>query len=127
MKLVLIINTVMILIVIMRPADAQISLYHKLYKSYKEPTILYYIGKNPYHRVLDIYFYKRGNLSVVPITSVDNIPRGTNKLLVLEHKDESNNPRFGKLIFKTYPDWIMKFNFNNWQSRSNSWYIYEIK
>ena len=126
MKLVLIVNFGVLSIVILKPADNQISLYHKLYNRYKEPTILYYTEVNPYHRVLDIYFYKRGNLSVVPISSIDQIPKGKNKLVVLKHRDETNNTRLGKLIFTTYPDWILKFNFNNWQSRSNLCYVYEI-
>lgn len=127
MKLILIVNAGLLCIVMLRPADSQVSLYHKLYKNYKESTILYYIGGNPYHRVLDIYFYKRKNLSVVPIKSIGDIPEGKNKIVVLEQRDETNNPRLGKLIYSTYPDWVLKFNFNNWQDRSHSYYVYEIK
>ena len=126
-KLAFIVNTGALLIVMFKPADSQISLYHKLYKDYKEPTTLYYLEENPYHRVLDIYFYKRKNLSVEPIISLNDIPKGKNKLVVQEHRDETNNPKLGKLIYTTYPNWILKYNFNNWQDRSHSWYIYELK
>ena len=56
-KLAFIVNTGALLIVMFKPADSQISLYHKLYKDYKEPTTLYYLEENPYHRVLDIYWF----------------------------------------------------------------------
>ena len=127
MKLIFIVNAGVLLVVMFKPADSQISLYHKLYKNYKEPTIHYCLEGNPYHRVLDIYFYKRNSLTVESIKSMDDIPEGKNKLVVMEHRDEFNNPRLGKLVYTTFPDWILKFNFNNWQDRSHSWYVYEIK
>ena len=127
MKLTFIVNVGALLIVMFKPADNQISLYHKLYNDYKEPTTLYYMEENPYHRVLDIYIYKRKNLSIEPIKSLDDITIGKNKLVVLEHKSETNHPKLGKLIYKTYPEWILKNNFNNWQDRSHSWYIYQLK
>ena len=127
MKLIFIVNTGALLVIMFKPADNQISLYSKLYNSYTEPTTLYYLERNPYHRVLDINFYKRNNLTIEPIKSLDSIPEGKNKLVVLEHRDEFNNPNLGKLIYTTYPDWISRFNFNNWQKRSHSWYIYELK
>ena len=126
MKLVFMANAVLLLIIMFKPADNQISLYQKLYSNYKEPTTLYYLERNPYHRVLDINFYKRKNLSLVPITSIDDIPESKKSLVVMEHRDESNNPRLGKMVFSTFPDWLLKFNFNNWQSRSRAWFIYEV-
>lgn len=126
-KLIFIVNAGALLIVMFKPADNQISLYHKLYKDYNEPTTLYYLKGNPYHRVLDIYFYRRKNLSIEPIKSLDDIPEGKNRLVIQEHRDETNNPKLGKLIYTTYPDWILKYNFNNWQEHSHSWYIYELK
>lgn len=127
MKFIFIVNTGVLLIAMLKPADTQISLYSKLYHDYKEPTTLYYIDENPYHRVLDIYFYKRKNLTIESIKSIDDIPEGKNKLIALEQWDKFNNPKLGKLIYSTYPDWILEYNYNDWISRSHSWYVYEIK
>jgi len=127
MKFVFCVNAALLLVVMLKPADSQISLYHKLYKSYHNSAVLYYTENNPYHRVMDVYFYKRKNLSIKPIASIDSIPEGKNKLVVMEHRDKSNNPRLGQLIYATYPDWVLKFNFNNWQDRTHAWYIYEVK
>ncbi len=126
LNFVLIVNLGALLVVIFKPADNQISLYSKLYKEYEEPTTLYYYKENPYLRVLDIHFYKRKNLSIKPITSIENVPQGKNILVVQEKRDQSNNPKLGKLIYQTYPDWVLKFNFNNWQERTHSWYVYEL-
>lgn len=127
MKLVFILNFGLLVVVMFKPADNNISLYNKLYESYENPTVLYYIEHNPYHRVLDINFYKRNNFLIRPIVSIGQIPEGENKLVALEQKDKSNNPRLGNLIYSTYPNWLLKFNFNNWQDRTHSWYIYEVK
>ena len=127
MKLFFIVNAGLLIIIIFKPADSQISLYHKLYKDYREPTVLYYISGNPYDKALDIDYYKRKTLSIVQIASIDDIPKGENKLVVLEHYDETNNPKLGKQVYSSFPEWIRKFNFNNWQERSSFWYVYEIR
>ncbi len=127
MMLFFIINFAVLLIVSFNPADSQIYLYKKLYKEYKEPTTLFYINKNPYRRVLDIHYYKRKNLTIKHINSIDSIPLEKKGLVVLTNRNKSNNLRLGNLIYSTYPNWILKFNVNNWIDRTNVWYIYELK
>lgn len=126
MRLVFFTNIGMLLVVMFKPADSQISLYQEIYSSYKEPTTLYYINSNPYDRVLDIYFYKRKNLTIKKVESLNYIPADGNNLIVFNKRDKSDNSRIGDLVYSTFPDYVLKFNFNNWQDRAYAWYVYEI-
>lgn len=126
MKVVLTVNSLVLLVVVFKPADSQISLYRALYSNYKEPTTLYCIDKNPYERVLDIYFYKRNDLTVTHVNSIDDIPERENALVVSGKGELATHHRVGKLVYQTYPDWSKNFNINNWQERSLSWYVFEV-
>lgn len=127
MKTLFIVNTVVLVYVSFSPSDTQISLYQKIYNTYKEPTTLYFIKDNPYHRILNIHFYKRKNLLVKEIDSIKNIPDGGNNLIVLKNLNTKTDPRLNKLVYQTFPDWMFKLNFNHWIERSNAWYVYEVK
>lgn len=128
-KLFLIANFISLLIIAFKPADNQISLYKRLYNDYKTPTTLYYTDDNPYHRILDINFYKRKNLDVIKISSVNEINSDVNKnqLFVTKDRNTVNDIKMkNKLIYSTFPDWIKIFNFNKWIERSKCWYVYEL-
>jgi GPI mannosyltransferase 3 len=119
-------NVILLMIVAFTPADNHIALYNKLYSNYKEPATLHYAKDNPYKRVLDINFYKRANLAVVSLDSLKS-NTGNKQLLVTKDKgtpDMIKRPM--KMIYTTYPDWIYRFNFNNWIARTNCWYVYEL-
>lgn len=62
------ISTPLLIVVVFRPADSQVPLYKKIYTDYTEPITLYYVKDNPYHRVLDIYYYKRKDLTIKEIS-----------------------------------------------------------
>lgn len=130
MKTFFVVNFIFLAIIIFRPADNQIALYQTIYKQYEKPTILYYLDENPYLRVLNIHFYKRKNLEIKQISSLQEIkkPKDKNQLIVFTQKNvpkkfkEKNNP-----IYTSFPNWIKHFNFNNWLSRVNSWWLFEIE
>jgi len=129
MKLFFIVNFIALAIVSLQPADNQIPLYNSIYKNYKEPVTLYYINENPYKRVLDIYFYRRKNLSVNKIESLKDIDYKSNNknLIVFTNRDIPLD--FGKnhkLVYSSFPDYLLAFNFNNWLSRTKAWYVYEL-
>jgi phosphatidylinositol glycan class B len=122
-------NIILLAMIAFTPADNHISLYNKLYADYKEPATLYYTKDNPYNRGLDINFYKRANLTVIKLDSIDSIKSssGSIRLFVTKYKriaDLIQRPK--KVIYTTYPDWIYRFNFNNWIARTNCWYVYEL-
>lgn len=122
-------NILLLPVIALTPADNHIALYKKLYSDYKDRAELYYTNDNPYKRGLDINFYKRGNLSVVKLDSIESLKSltGNRQLFVTRDKKIADSiQRQKKLIYTTYPEWIYKFNFNNWIARTNCWYVYEL-
>jgi phosphatidylinositol glycan class B len=122
-------NIAALLIVTFKPANPQINLFHKLYSNYHEPATLYFIDDNPYHRALDVYFYKRSNLTIRQIKSVSEIVHDSSskQLFVTQKRNLADGiTQTKKLIYSTFPEWIRKFNFNHWLERSDCWYVYEI-
>jgi phosphatidylinositol glycan class B len=122
-------NIIALLIIIFKPADNQISLYKKLYTDYNTPTTLFYIEDNPYHRILDINFYKRKNLDIIKINSVSEINSDVNRKQLFVTKDRNTVDEIKmqkKLVYCSFPDWIYNFDFNKWIERTKCWYVYEI-
>jgi phosphatidylinositol glycan class B len=128
-KLFWITNIVALVVIAFKPADNQISLYQKLYDDYKTPATLYYTTDNPYHRILDVNFYKRSNLELKKINAANelNFDSSRKQLFVTLDKNAVNEIKARKkLIYSTLPDWIMRFDFNHWVKRTKCWYVYEL-
>jgi GPI mannosyltransferase 3 len=124
-----IVNMIFMTLIAFSPADGQISLYKKLFSDYKTSSTLYYIDKNPFNRVLDINFYKRPDLEIVKISSLKDLDLNNGRKTLFVTKDQNAaNDLFAqkRLVYSTYPKWIRILNFNNWMSRTNCWYVYEI-
>ena len=125
-KLFWVINIIFLTIITFKPANPQISLFNKIYADYNAPTIFYYVDDNPYR---NIYFYKRTNLEIIKIGSVKKIDLAFNKTQLFITADTTivkDIKLHKKLVFSTYPYWIMKFNFNNWLERTSHFYVYEL-
>lgn len=129
-----IVNLLFVAVTCFRPADPQIPLYEAVYKEVgNQKATLYHLGKNPYHRVLNVHFYKKQSLQLKELETIDSLPKkaeqdevqlvvlgGKGKQTDLSHKD-------AELIYSTFPNWLTKVNFNDWQSRTNVWKVYRIK
>lgn len=130
-KLFWYLNAVMLVILIFRPADDQISLYKKLWNDYQAPANLYFTGDNPYHRAkVDVHFYKRRSLVLKHIDSLQNIApcADTISLIVAGKPVPAVNGSFNPvLVYSTFPQWVSNFNFNHWIERTSFWYVYELK
>ena len=121
-------NFALLAVVTLRPADNQVPLYKTIYSNYEQPITLYCIEDNPYYRVLYISFYKRENLTIKTVQSVNDIPiQGRSYLIVTKNSDEAKEiPKEANLIYSSFPEWIKMFNFNDWQERTNEWLLYEV-
>ena len=129
MKGFFIINFLMLLSITFQSADGQISLYQSIYNNYKTPTTLYYVDSNPYHRVMDINFYKRKNLEILQTESFASIKYQSNRINLIvftNHNIPSGFDKNNRLIYSSFPGWINSINFYNWVDRINIWYVYEI-
>lgn len=124
------VNFAMLLVVIFKPADSYIALYETIYNRYTAPTKLYGLNENPYHRVLDIHFYKRANLSLNLINSTSEIQAGKDSIVLLATTDRNAAEQLTqahKLIYSGLPEWVRAFNYNRWLDRTKIWYVYEIE
>jgi phosphatidylinositol glycan class B len=127
MKLVFVVNFILLIVVIFKPADNQIGLYQTIYRNYHKPITLYYLDRNPYHRVLPINYYKRNQLAIYQVNDIEEIPRDTTtKLVVLEHRLKKDQLKNARLVYSSFPQWLLEYNFNNWQDRTSAWYVYEF-
>lgn len=119
-----------LLIVMFKPADSYIGLYEKIYNQYAGPTVLYYENENPYNRVLDIHFYKRANLCIRKVNTLNDIalPADTTVLVATTQNniDETVNLPH-TCVYASLPNWVNHFNYNNWLARTKIWHVYEIK
>ena len=130
-KLFWYLNILMVIILAFRPADAQISLYQKLWNDYESPAKLYFTGDNPYHRAaVDVNFYKRKSLVIVRVDSLQMIipSHDTVGLFLTDNPDLQADEQFTPvLIYSSLPQWVLRFNFNHWVDRTYFWQINELK
>ena len=123
-------NLAVLFIVMFRPADPNISLYEVIYDKYRDPITLYCLGKDPYRRVLNIQYYKRDNLTIRAIQSVAevNLDSTDKALLVTRQPEKLRGSEYSyELIYRTLPEWVKKFNINNWLERTRLWHVYEVR
>lgn len=129
-KLFWISNFIALLVVAVKPADSQISLYKTIYNNYSNPTILYFVKDNPYDRIKDICFYKRENLSITEIDTVSKLKGFNNdSVRLFVSKNQSDIDAINckkKLIYSTFPEWVWKINYKHWVERSKMWYVFEL-
>jgi phosphatidylinositol glycan class B len=122
-------NLVMVAVVMVVPVDTETKLFQKIYRDYPSATTLYFVNENPYHRALDIHFYKRKNLTIEKVDSIEQIKivSGRTSLVVTRTNPEIEGLRLTrKLIYCNFSDWINHFNFNHWIERTHFWYVYEL-
>jgi hypothetical protein len=103
-------------------------MYRKIYHRYPYPVTLYYITDDPYHRALDISYYKRRDLCIKKGGSVAWLDSVSEKkyLVAIKNRDpEFEKVKNLKQVYSTYPEWFTHLNFNQWQERTQMWYLFE--
>jgi phosphatidylinositol glycan class B len=128
-KITLVLNLVFLVIVCFKSADSQIDLYKFVYNTYEQQGTIYFQESNPYHRVLDIHFYKKQNMVFQHVDSLQQVQvKPAEVSLFVSDKNITDFPKHVKFteVYNSYPKWIYNFNYNNWLSRSRSWHVYEV-
>lgn len=123
-------NYLFLAIAALKPSDAQVSLYQKVYDDYPQPTKLYCVKGNPYSRAVDVHYYKRKNMTIHIIQSLDEITlsKDSTTLFVTTDKQEQKAVENGNdLVYSSFPEWIKYFNVTNWVARTNFRKMYEMK
>ena len=123
------IDLVLLAVVMLRPADAEISLYKTIYDGYPRPIAFYYFGDDPYDRVEHIHFYRRPDLEMAgAITGTTRfIPNDTILVATKRPADVEARWPHRTLIYSSLPAWVKHFDFNGWQERTDQWYVYQVE
>lgn len=132
--ILLIQNSLLLLISTFKPANEIVGLLSEIYnKSKKHKTVLLYDQTNPYYwGKIKYNFYQPKNIKIFPLDSFRQknnfITPNTTFLIATPTFDIDTSQLDFKIkpVYKTIPNWLRNFNFNNWISRSNVWSLYEI-
>lgn len=135
--MVVIINMPLLFAKMITPAQEAINYYRFLYSySSKQKTDLLCTEKDAYELVgCKVNFYKPQNLNSWVFKSDQEISSylSENKpesVLLLERKlsvDHEFTNYYKENMYCLFPDWILKFNFNNWQSKARIWNISKLQ
>lgn len=125
--LVIGVNILFVAVVCFRPADHHVNLYQAVYENYDKPQKLYYEKDNPFYRVLNVNFYRRPSLDTEDLAGRPEPADWNESLIVYNYRNipEGFEEKY-TCIYSTYPMWVANFNFNNWMSRSNLWYVFDL-
>jgi phosphatidylinositol glycan class B len=136
LKLTLVINGLLLLPVLTRPALDCLPCYKYLYyEARKRPLVLYAEKESPYLLAgLHTHFYDPPNLTVVLVDQFADLADTSCYTLhpgdLLLHR-RLTLPPIGpgirtERVFAGLPDWVLQFEFGGWQERSRVWSVYEV-
>ena len=120
---------IVLIVITFKPAESNVNLYKAIYNGYSQPAYFISIGENPYLGSTELKFYQRENLEVLQVSEFKDIYQYQNgvKLFVTADKDLiAELDQDQKLVYTALPEWVKKFNFNNWVERTKFWRVYEI-
>jgi len=136
-KILVFMNIGLLLYKAFTPAQETVSYYKFMYKKAKENKVtLLCIGESPYTQVtLPVNFYKHKNLEIQVVDAPENLPAAIDNIQN-DRQTYLYNPRMidmsilgdhsAERVYSSLPDWLLKFNFNNWQERTRIGTIYKV-
>ena len=120
------------------PASEVVKYYEFIYNySRQQPTTIVGIGSSPYKLdVIECNFYKPRNMDIVVVKDTAELRQtldhigATRTVIYLSrtlNPDSMMKPFAAERLYCEYPEWLLNFNFNNWQERSYIWAVYRLK
>jgi GPI mannosyltransferase 3 len=129
----LIVNTIPLLYVYTQPVSEFIPTYRFLYHAAaRQPAVLYAEKESPYVLVgLHAAFYDPPQLQVHVVPDLRQIPPGfllEGDYLLHRSLLPPQVPYAGHLrrVHTALPDWVLRYNPNQWQNRSRLWSSYQV-
>ena len=131
------INVPLLILRMISPAQEAVNCYSFLFRYSSEENItLLCREKSIYHYAdLPANFYRSSNVNCVvlnkdeePLTYLNTYQPG--KVYLLERKLPSNTEFTGytnEIIYCLFPNWILRFNINDWESRARIWNIQKLR
>jgi hypothetical protein len=122
-----VIHMLLLLVVVLKPADSENALYRTIYREFPKPITLLHDGEHPYYRVADIHFYRRQGLHIAQLDTAGTLPQ--EPYLFVSRAD--GPPELGassvELVYTSFPAWIRRFNLGGWVERSNRWSVWLVE
>jgi len=132
-KVLIVLNFCALLYRIIAPAQEAIPCFKFAGNEFKKPTTILCVGEPLFNlSTLTVNFYKPKNITETVFKDETEL----NKFLAINAQDSvivfkktatiTNIPinYTSKRIYCMFPEWILKFNINNWEERANIWSIY---
>ncbi len=123
------INALVLLLIMLKPAHELAPLYEFIYDDIPAGSTIYFEKSDPYlSGKNEARFYLKEDISRVK-WNIDSIQISDKPIYLLS--EEWKQPAIpsgmqAELKYSSIPNWIAKFNFNNWLERSNCYKIYEL-
>ena len=132
------VNVIMLAMKMFMPAQESVNYYSYIYRfSQKHRIALLAIEKSPYNmdrgEELTMNFYKPRGLNMTILQNerqLDGLAKNDSVAYLLLSKkiipsNTINNHRIER-VYSIFPNWLLRFNFFDWQARSNLWVIYRV-
>ena len=133
----LIINIPVLFIRMVIPAQEAISYYKFLYNYSNKKEITLLCNENNIYELVDnkVNFYKSKNVKCIVLHGDQEFSKyltehKPDSIFMFDTKLISENKFVGyknESVFCLFPKWLLRFNINNWESRSRIWDIHKLK
>lgn len=133
LRFALIANVCLLPYVIFFSGNRRIELFRLLYTLQQEkPITVYALEPSPMHNIISMTFYNGPNMTSTLLTKkqLKALEPKPGDFLIIPQQQENQVARFGgrlERIYSGYPDWVLRYNFNNWTKRTGVWRIYRVR
>jgi hypothetical protein len=118
-----IVNGALLLVVLFHPSDKDTELYRAIYRA--RPERLLYTTNNPYLRAgFNLKYYQPPGLIVEKWNEAEPEKNEGRRTLIVSEKFTSDIPP-NKVLYRSAPAWVKRFNFNHWLERTKLWVLYQ--
>lgn len=120
------------------PAEATVNYSKYIYYNVKgNPPVLFILSDIPDYTMLsaNASFYKNPDIDLIYIKKTEDLAdyiRGNNlkTAYYLDRTKVGTNYEIvgykKEMVYSIYPDWLLKYNLNNWKARTQIWMIYKF-
>jgi len=133
--LFMVINSVLLIAMCVKPADMHIYLYQYVYNTYDPvKTEIVSVGRGPYSRAVPVNFYKKKEFQIKTFKDdqeIYNYMINANKTMLYATKESELDSAISIFncteVYQNLPPGVKYYNINNWVERTPFWTLYECK
>lgn len=124
--LFLVVHVPLLIVILFKPAQDDIGFFRALHRIAKPGDTLLHDADDPFRQGLPVWFNRPKGLQVASIH--DNDLHHDARLLYVSRSREEVFPAGmqAKLLFSSFPEWLLRFNVGGWADRTAVWRIWEV-